>query len=47
VTNIAGDERLLGRAAEIGRVVAKYGLRERGAADVPLRERARNLRQAL
>ncbi len=41
------DERLLGRAAEIGRVIAKYGLRERGSADVPLRERARNLRQAL
>jgi ubiquinone biosynthesis protein len=41
------EERLLGRAAEIGRVVAKYGLRERGAADVPLRERARNLRMAL
>ena len=43
----AGEERLFARAAEIGRVVAKYGLRERGAADVPLRERARNLRVAL
>jgi len=47
VTTTAGEERLLGRAAEIGRVVAKYGLRERGSADVPLRERARNLRVAL
>ncbi len=43
----AGEDRLLGRATEIGRVVAKYGLRERGSADVPLRERARNLRMAL
>ncbi|HZR91471.1 MAG TPA: AarF/UbiB family protein [Gaiellaceae bacterium] len=43
----AGEERLLGRAAEIGRVMAKYGLRERGASDVPLRERAHNLRAAL
>src|SRR5262249_40176868 len=41
------DDKLLGRAAEIGRVMAKYGLRERGAGDVPLRERARNLRNAL
>ena len=47
VTTPHEDEKLLGRAAEIGRVVAKYGLRERGAADVPMRERARNLRQAL
>ena len=48
MSTVAGDEdRLLGRAAEIGRVVAKYGLRERGAADVPMRERARNLRAAL
>jgi predicted unusual protein kinase regulating ubiquinone biosynthesis (AarF/ABC1/UbiB family) len=42
-----GDDRLLGRAAEIGRVVAKYGLRERGSDDVPMRERARNLKNAL
>ena len=47
MSTTAGEERLLGRATEIGRVVAKYGLRERGAADVPIRERARNLRQAL
>ncbi|HST25984.1 MAG TPA: AarF/UbiB family protein [Gaiellaceae bacterium] len=43
----AGEDRLLGRAAEIGRVVAKYGLRERGSGDVPMRERARNLKNAL
>jgi len=43
----AADERLLGRAAEIGRVLAKYGLKERGAADVPLQDRARSLREAL
>jgi ubiquinone biosynthesis protein len=47
MSSAAGEERLLGRAAEIGRVLAKYGLRERGAQDVPLRERARNLRAAL
>jgi predicted unusual protein kinase regulating ubiquinone biosynthesis (AarF/ABC1/UbiB family) len=37
---------LLGRAAMIGRVVAKYGLRERGADPDP-RRRARSLRSAL
>jgi ubiquinone biosynthesis protein len=47
VSSVAGDERLLGRAAEIGRVLAKYGLRERGSADVPMRERAHNLKSAL
>ena len=41
------EGRLLGRAARIAKVLAKYGLRERGSADVPLRERARNLRAAL
>ena len=44
-TDVEG--RLLGRAARIGRVLAKYGLRERGSAEVPLRERAKSLRSAL
>ena len=41
------EGRLLSRAAHIGRVLAKYGFKERGSADVPLRERAHNLRSAL
>lgn len=41
------EGRLLGRAARIASVMAKYGLRERGSAETPLRERARNLRSAL
>ena len=41
------EGRLLGRAAHIGKVLGKYGLKERGSADVPLRERAHNLRSAL
>ncbi|MGH3142340.1 MAG: ABC transporter, partial [Gaiellales bacterium] len=32
------DLNLLGRAAFIGKVMARYGLGERGAADVPLEE---------
>jgi ubiquinone biosynthesis protein len=47
MSTAAGDERLLGRASEIGRVLARYGLKERGAQDVPLRERAHNLRSVL
>jgi predicted unusual protein kinase regulating ubiquinone biosynthesis (AarF/ABC1/UbiB family) len=43
----AGDLGLLGRAARIGTVLARYGLGERGAADVPLEERAKSLRAAL
>ncbi len=38
---------LIGRAARIATVLAKYGVKERGSADVPLRERAHNLRSAL
>ncbi len=38
---------LLARALRIGRVLAKYGLRGRRADDLPVRERARNLRLAL
>ena len=38
---------LIGRAARIAMVLAKYGLKERGSADLPLRERAHNLRSAL
>ncbi|HEU0304510.1 MAG TPA: AarF/UbiB family protein [Gaiellaceae bacterium] len=41
------DLHLLGRAAHIGKVMARYGLGERGAADVPLTERAKSLRAAL
>src|SRR5947199_9297394 len=41
------EGRLLGRAARIAKVMTKYGLKERGSADVPLRERAKNLRHAL
>jgi ubiquinone biosynthesis protein len=41
------EGRLLGRAARIGKVMTKYGLKERGSADVPPRERAKNLRGAL
>ena len=41
------DLNLLGRAAYIGKVMARYGLGERGAADVPLEERAKSLRAAL
>ena len=41
------DLNLLGRAAFIGKVMARYGLGERGAADVPLEERAKSLRAAL
>jgi ubiquinone biosynthesis protein len=41
------DLNLLGRAAFIGKVMARYGLGERGAADVPLEERAKSLRGAL
>jgi predicted unusual protein kinase regulating ubiquinone biosynthesis (AarF/ABC1/UbiB family) len=41
------DLGLLGRAAFIGKVMARYGLGERGAADVPLEERAKSLRGAL
>jgi ubiquinone biosynthesis protein len=41
------DLRLLGRATHIGKVMARYGLGERGAADVPLEERAKSLRAAL
>ncbi len=41
------DLNLLGRAAHIGKVMARYGLGERGAADVPLEERAKSLRAAL
>ncbi|HEX3454520.1 MAG TPA: AarF/UbiB family protein [Gaiellaceae bacterium] len=44
---VEDQDKLLGRAAEIGRVVAKYGLRERSSGDVPMRERARNLKNAL
>jgi ubiquinone biosynthesis protein len=47
VTTHEVDGRLLGRAAHIARVLGKYGLKERGSADVPLRERAHNLRSAL
>jgi ubiquinone biosynthesis protein len=47
VTTHEAEGRLLGRAARIAKVLAKYGLKERGSADVPLRERARNLRSAL
>jgi ubiquinone biosynthesis protein len=42
----AVEGRLLGRALHIGRVVAKYGLREH-RSDGDLRERARSLRSAL
>jgi predicted unusual protein kinase regulating ubiquinone biosynthesis (AarF/ABC1/UbiB family) len=41
------DLGLLGRATKIGVVLTRYGLGERGAADVPLAERAKNLRSAL
>ena len=41
------DLNLLGRATKIGTVFAHYGLSERGSADVPLEERAKNLRAAL
>ena len=41
------DLGLLGRAARIGTVLTRYGLGERGAADVPLTERAKSLRAAL
>ncbi len=41
------DLNLLGRAAFIGKVMTRYGLGERGAADVPLTERAQSLRGAL
>ena len=41
------DLGLLGRAARIGTVLTSYGLGERGAADVPLEERAKSLRAAL
>jgi ubiquinone biosynthesis protein len=41
------DLNLLGRAAFIGKVLTRYGLAERGSADVPLEERAENLRKAL
>ena len=41
------DLGLLGRAARIGTVLTRYGLGERGAADVPLEERAKSLRAAL
>jgi ubiquinone biosynthesis protein len=41
------DLRLLGRATHIGKVMARYGLGERAAADVPLEERAKSLRAAL
>jgi ubiquinone biosynthesis protein len=41
------DLGLLSRAARIGAVMARYGLGERGAADVPLEERAKSLRGAL
>ena len=41
------EGQLLGRAVRIGKIMAKYGLKERGSADVPLRERAHNLRSAL
>jgi predicted unusual protein kinase regulating ubiquinone biosynthesis (AarF/ABC1/UbiB family) len=41
------DARLIGRAAQIGKVLTRYGLSERAAADVPLEERAKNLRAAL
>jgi ubiquinone biosynthesis protein len=47
VTTHEAEGRLLGRAARIAKVLAKYGLKERGSADVPLRERAHNLRSAL
>jgi len=40
------EERLLGRAVHIGRVMAKYGLREH-RSDGDVRERARSLRSAL
>src|SRR5207253_804466 len=40
------EGRLLGRAVHIGRVMAKYGLREQ-RSDGDLRDRARNLRHAL
>jgi ubiquinone biosynthesis protein len=40
------DLNLLGRAAFIGKVMARYGLAERGATDVPLEERAKSLRAA-
>ena len=41
------EGRLLSRAARIAKVMTKYGLKERGSGDVPLRERAKNLRHAL
>src|SRR6059036_1340745 len=41
------EGRLLGRAANIAKVLTKYGLKERGSADTPIRERAHNLRSAL
>ena len=41
------DLSLIGRAARIGTVLARYGLGERGASDVPLEERAKSLRAAL
>ena len=41
------DLRLLGRATQIGKVMARYGLGERASADVPLEERAKSLRAAL
>lgn len=47
MSETAVEGRLLGRALRIGRVLARYGLKERGAGDVPRRERARNLRAAL
>jgi len=47
VTAYEVEGRLLGRAARIAKVMTKYGLKERGSADVPLRDRARNLREAL
>jgi predicted unusual protein kinase regulating ubiquinone biosynthesis (AarF/ABC1/UbiB family) len=47
VTTHEVEGSLIGRAAHITRVLAKYGLKERGAADLPLRERAHNLRSAL
>ena len=47
MTTHEAEGRLLGRAARIAKVMAKYGLKERGSTDVPLRERAHNLRSAL
>jgi ubiquinone biosynthesis protein len=41
------DLALLGRAAYIGKILARYGLGERAASGVPLDERAKNLRAAL